>query len=92
MYFLNSIESCRPEFVEAKESAQISFENLRHPCVFKTSSSDFIPNDTHLGNINPNFILLTGPNMGGKSTLLRQVLYLFIFIFIFLFFHFFFKY
>ncbi|CAG8856861.1 22827_t:CDS:2, partial [Gigaspora margarita] len=33
---------------------------------------DFIPNDTFLGGDQPNMILLTGPNMGGKSTLLRQ--------------------
>lgn len=35
--------------------------------------SDFIPNDTYLGGDRANMILLTGPNMGGKSTLLRQV-------------------
>ena len=34
---------------------------------------NFIPNDTVLGNNGHNIILLTGPNMGGKSTLLRQV-------------------
>ena len=37
-------------------------------------TSDFIPNDTSLGGEDGlhNIILLTGPNMGGKSTLLRQ--------------------
>jgi hypothetical protein len=33
----------------------------------------FVPNDTALGGAAPPFLLLTGPNMGGKSTLLRQV-------------------
>ena len=36
-------------------------------------ATDFIPNDTSLGGNEPNIILLTGPNMGGKSTLLRQI-------------------
>ena len=35
-------------------------------------TSTFIPNDTVLGGADPRTILLTGPNMGGKSTLLRQ--------------------
>ena len=43
-----------------------------------SSSSTFVPNDVSLGSVDskaavPPFVLLTGPNMGGKSTLLRQV-------------------
>lgn len=35
---------------------------------------NFVPNDTELGTENHHEILiLTGPNMGGKSTLMRQV-------------------
>lgn len=35
---------------------------------------DYIPNDTRLGNEqSASLILLTGPNMGGKSTLMRQL-------------------
>ena len=33
----------------------------------------FVPNNVQLGDEAPGFIVLTGPNMGGKSTLLRQV-------------------
>jgi DNA mismatch repair protein MSH6 len=36
------------------------------------SGSQFIPNDLMLGDDGHSMILLTGPNMGGKSTLLRQ--------------------
>ena len=36
-------------------------------------ASDFISNDVSLGGIEPRMILLTGPNMGGKSTMLRQI-------------------
>jgi len=63
--------SCRPEFVEEEQSV-LELEGLRHPCVIPGIASDFIPNDTVLGGESPNLILLTGPNMGGKSTLLRQ--------------------
>lgn len=37
------------------------------------SGGSFVPNDIQLGGEAPGFIVLTGPNMGGKSTLLRQV-------------------
>ncbi|KAG0220391.1 DNA mismatch repair protein msh6 [Mortierella sp. NVP41] len=63
--------SCRPEFVESEKSV-LELEGLRHPCVIPGIASDFIPNDTMLGGQTSNLILLTGPNMGGKSTLLRQ--------------------
>ncbi|KAI7818742.1 muts domain V-domain-containing protein [Gamsiella multidivaricata] len=63
--------ACRPEFVES-ETSVLELESLRHPCVIPGIASDFIPNDTVLGGQSPNLILLTGPNMGGKSTLLRQ--------------------
>ncbi|KAJ3091283.1 DNA mismatch repair protein msh6 [Quaeritorhiza haematococci] len=62
---------CRPEFVKEGPSV-LELETLRHPCFMQRAGSDFIPNDTHLGGSESNMILLTGPNMGGKSTLLRQ--------------------
>ena len=47
---------------------------LRHPArVAALQGRPFVPNDVNLGGSAPGFILLTGPNMGGKSTLLRQV-------------------
>ncbi|KAI8969051.1 muts domain V-domain-containing protein [Mycotypha africana] len=62
---------CRPEFVDQERSV-IEFEELRHPCVVPGIATDFIPNDVGLGNDKASIIVLTGPNMGGKSTLLRQ--------------------
>ncbi|KAK8845368.1 hypothetical protein IAR55_006081 [Kwoniella newhampshirensis] len=60
---------CRPEFVDS-EQAFIDFTDLRHPSMCLRSS--FIPNDVQLGNAQPRQVLLTGPNMAGKSTLLRM--------------------
>jgi DNA mismatch repair protein MutS len=43
----------------------------RHPVV-ERQSSPFIPNDLHMNSTSDQLIILTGPNMGGKSTYLRQ--------------------
>lgn len=46
----------------------------RHPVVERAVGSDaFVPNDTSLANEESQFMVLTGPNMSGKSTYLRQV-------------------
>ncbi|KAG6810732.1 hypothetical protein H0H92_010562 [Tricholoma furcatifolium] len=63
--------ACRPEFVEG-DSGLIDFENLRHPTLSLTSSKPFIPNDVKLGGDVGKIVLLTGPNMAGKSTLMRM--------------------
>ena len=45
-----------------------------HPIVERTTGSDnFVPNDTCLSSSDSQFVVLTGPNMSGKSTYLRQV-------------------
>jgi DNA mismatch repair protein MutS len=44
----------------------------RHPVIEANSSSQFIPNDTLLSANKEQILLITGPNMGGKSTYLRQ--------------------
>lgn len=43
----------------------------RHPVVEKVSKESFIPNDTYL-NDNESLAIITGPNMAGKSTYMRQ--------------------
>jgi len=45
----------------------------RHPVVEKMVDQDFVPNDTILNAEEQRFIIITGPNMSGKSTYMRQV-------------------
>ena len=59
---------CRPRFTE---EPQISIESGRHPVV-EGQIETFIPNDCRLSP-SRQLLLITGPNMGGKSTYMRQV-------------------
>lgn len=53
-------------------STRLEITDGRHPLVEASLGKDrFIPNDTHLGKTQ--LLLLTGPNMAGKSTYIRQV-------------------
>ncbi len=52
--------------------APIRIQDGRHPVVEKLSSETFVPNDLELGDDAGEIVVLTGPNMGGKSTYLRQ--------------------
>jgi DNA mismatch repair protein MutS len=63
---------CRPQFVEA--GGELEIMEGRHPVIElqEMSSERFVPNDLYLNGTNHNILLLTGPNMGGKSTYLRQ--------------------
>ena len=49
----------------------LDIEQMIHPCVTLTGKKNFIPNDTYLESQAQKLLLVTGPNMGGKSTLLR---------------------
>ncbi len=52
----------------------ISIKEGRHPVVERSlTEGNFVPNDTYLSNDDAQLIVLTGPNMSGKSTYLRQV-------------------
>jgi DNA mismatch repair protein MutS len=53
--------------------APIVIEEGRHPVVEATTSEPFVPNDTEIDSESSQIVVLTGPNMGGKSTYLRQV-------------------
>jgi len=54
------------------ERSEIEFLDGRHPVMETILRTNFVPNDLHLRTGDHRFILLTGPNMGGKSTYLRQ--------------------
>ena len=52
----------------------IVISNGRHPVVERMLSDEpFVPNDTYLSSNDAQLVILTGPNMAGKSTYLRQV-------------------
>jgi DNA mismatch repair protein MutS len=52
----------------------ISIRGGRHPVVERgLSGGGFVPNDTYLCNKDTQLVILTGPNMSGKSTYLKQV-------------------
>ncbi len=62
---------CRPE---VDLSGEISIKDGRHPVVEQVlKSSLFVPNDTRLDAESNRVAILTGPNMAGKSTYMRQV-------------------
>jgi DNA mismatch repair protein MutS len=60
----------RPELIAGDE---IDIIAGRHPVVELTQRQEpFVPNDLHLSSAEAQIIVLTGPNMSGKSTILRQ--------------------
>ena len=59
----------RPRFVE---ESVVEFVDGRHPVMEALLGSTFVPNDLRVDGDHARFVLLTGPNMGGKSTYLRQ--------------------
>jgi DNA mismatch repair protein MutS len=68
---------CRPKFTEKPEdSGDLEIVEGRHPVIeqqeLAAGSERFVPNDLFLNSSTHNIVVLTGPNMGGKSTYLRQ--------------------
>ncbi len=63
---------CRPEL---NQSLQIEISNGRHPVIEQLLPVDeaFIPNDLLIDATADQILLITGPNMAGKSTYLRQI-------------------
>ena len=58
----------RPEFTP---ETGIKIQGGRHPVVEALSKAPFTPNDTFL-DVQHRMAIITGPNMGGKSTFMRQ--------------------
>ena len=74
---------CRPRFQQKNDEAEKAADVLdleivegRHPVIelqeLAAGSERFVPNDLFLDSSTHNIVVLTGPNMGGKSTYLRQ--------------------
>ncbi|MCP4630682.1 MAG: DNA mismatch repair protein MutS [bacterium] len=67
----NQNDYCRPEMTT---NGSIVIEDGRHPVVEKMITGErFVPNTIKLDNQNQQILIITGPNMAGKSTVLRQV-------------------
>ena len=70
--------TCRPQFISYEDNqneAMLELTQSVHPVLASLeSTSPFIPNDVHIGtDHSAKFLLVSGANMSGKSTLLRQV-------------------
>lgn len=68
---------CRPQFIESgNDAGDLEIIGGRHPVIEQLEvaggSERFVPNDLYLNATTHTILLLTGPNMGGKSTYLRQ--------------------
>ena len=65
----------RHRYVRAalSDAAEISIEEGRHPVIEVIGAERFIPNHTDVERARNGIQIITGPNMGGKSTYLRQV-------------------
>ena len=77
---LRERDYCIPQFVEG--SRELVIEQGRHPVVETVLKQEslglagthaFVPNDSNLSSSNEQLCLITGPNMAGKSTYIRQV-------------------
>ena len=60
----------RPEMTEGQE---IEIRDGRHPVLERALPEPFVPNDTALDGEQTQIMIITGPNMAGKSTYIRQV-------------------
>jgi len=66
--------ACRNDYVKPRvdDGDEITFSEGRHPMMERVLGEPFVANDLRVGGEAPRVFILTGPNMGGKSTFLRQ--------------------
>ena len=64
----DALSMVAPQFTDQRG---LSIQQGRHPIVEHMNRGEFVPNDVELSN-EDHMLLITGPNMGGKSTYMRQ--------------------
>ena len=67
---------CQPEFVEQKDGEDsadvLEIVNGRHPMIEALRTDPFVPNSLEMGGEETRHKIITGPNMGGKSSVVRM--------------------
>ncbi|KAI8084735.1 putative DNA mismatch repair protein Msh3 [Halteromyces radiatus] len=73
--FSLSVVASLPNYVKPTftSDTRLSVVNGRHPMVERFLSTSYVPNDIQFDKENHRTLILTGPNMGGKSSYIRQV-------------------
>lgn len=63
----------QPEVTEMGKQGTLDLREVRHPCLEVQEDLNFIPNDVQMVHDESEFLIITGPNMGGKSTYIRSI-------------------